>query len=169
MRQARRQGPEGGELLALPEGGLHRPQPGHGGPDHREGHVRPGGQELAQRIDRDAQHLGRARGRDGREALPTLQRGDLTLERARADDGERDPAVARLAGHFQLAVEHDEERIGRVALADKDLARLEVHDLAPRHQMPQRLVVDVGEERRLAQAGDDLVDGQVGVGHSCAR
>ena len=85
------------------------------------------------------------------------------------DDGDREAAVAGLPGHLELAVEHDEQRVGGVALADEHLAGLEVDDLAARHELAQRRLVDVGEERRLPQAGDDLVDGEVGVGHSCAR
>ena len=169
VREAGGQRAERGQLLALAEGRLHLPQPRDGGANDGERDVRAGGQQLAQRVDGDPQHLGVARGRHGREATPALERGDLSLERARADDGERDAAVAGLARHLQLAVEHDEQRIGLVALADQRLARLEVDDLAPGHEPAQRLVLDAREQRRLPQAGDDLVDGEVGVGHSCAR
>ena len=169
MRKAGGQGPERGELLAFMEGGLHRPQTRDGGPNDRDRHVRPGGEQLAHRVDRDAQHLGGPGGRDRRHARATLECRDLALQRSRADDGDGQSALAGLPGHLELAVEHHEQRVGGVALADEHLAGLEVDDLAACHELAEWRLVDVGEERRLPQAGDDLVDGEMGVGHSCAR
>ena len=52
---------------------------------------------------------------------------------------------------------------------DEIVARLEVNDLAAGHELAQRGVLDAGEEGRLPQPGDDLVNREVLVRHSWAR
>ena len=159
---------ECGELLALAKRRLHRSKAADRRPDDGERHIRPGVQQLTHRVDRDAQGLAIGHRADGREATASLERRDLSLQRARADARQRNLGPPGPLGDLELAIEDDEERIGLLSLADEPIAWRQVNDLAALDQPRQPIVVEALEERREAQAFRDVLCRQVLVRHSSA-
>ena len=84
-----------------------------------------------------------------------LEGRDLALDRAGPDPGQGHLRLARLLPDLQLPADHDEQLLGGVTLTDERLARPEVNGLGLRGQALERLVGNLGEERRgpkLAEA-----------------
>ena len=169
MGQARGQRTQPGELLPLAQRRLHRAEPRDGGADDGQRHVRSGVEQLANRLDRDAERLGLRQRAHRREAAAALEGRDLALERPGADPGERDLARAGALRDLELAVEDDVEGVGHVALRDQHVVRRQVDDLAALDQAGQLRVVEAAEERGIAQPLRDRIGRKMRVAHSWAR
>jgi hypothetical protein len=150
-----RQRAEAGELLALAEQRLHAAQAGDSFADDRERHVRAGSEQLADRADRDLEHLGRAGGSDRSEPPAALERRDLALQRPRPDTRDRDHAPPGALRDVHLSRQHDVQRIGLIALANEQVAGGKIDDLPHLHQPMELHLVQAAEQRGVAKPVDD--------------
>ena len=108
-------------------------------------------------------------GADGRQAAASLERGDLSLQRARADASQRDLGPPGPLGDLELPIEDDEERIGVLSLADERIAGREVNDLAhARSAGASRSSSRPSKRGVSAQAFRDVLVRQVLMRHSSA-
>ena len=163
VRHAGDERAECGELLSLAKRRLHRSKAADRRPDDGERHIRPSVQQLTHRVDGDAKGLAIGHRADGRKATASLERRDLSLQRARADASQRNLGPPGPLGDLELAIEDDEERIGLLSLADEAIAWCQVNDLparrsaapADRRRGPRREASGAGVPRRPVPAGAD--------------
>ena len=151
MRQARRQGAQGGQRLALTQHRLGVAQPRSDRVQDAQGGGRTGLDQSVERGLIDLEHATRAERPDGGGAGRAVQQGHFADDLARSAHGDHQIARTGALGDLELAFDDDVQRTARAALLHQHLAGRQARLARGRFQQRQIGVGQFGEQRQLTE------------------